>query len=140
MTQRTYAPPLENIPQPRPLVINKTPCRTGLFLFLILLGTAVLTVDRYLTNDVVRRAEDIETWTTREMAQIKAADDAQARVMYAVRANEILAGQVRLLQQRVDEVTTDAAQLLLENMELKGLMSQAPITGPTVITPADKDT
>jgi hypothetical protein len=140
MTTPTYAPPLENYPRPRPLVLNKTPCRTGLFLALILLGTAVLTVDRYLTNDAVRRVEDVEAWGTRETAQIIATEASQARVMYAVRANEILAGQVRLLQQRVDEAETAGAQLMLENMTLKGFYPPAPTTGPSVIAPTDKET
>lgn len=140
MSQRTSAPPLDYIPTPRPLVINKVPCRTGLFLFLILLGTAVLTVDRYLTNDAIRRVSEVEEWGTRETAQIIETQNAQARVMYAVRANEILAGQVKLLQQRVDEAETAGAELMLENMTLKGFYPPAATTGPTVIVPTDKDT
>ncbi len=134
----TSAPPLDY--RPRPLVVNKVPCRTGLFLALLVLGTAVLSVDRYLTNDVVRRVEDIETWSTRELAQIKATQEAQSLATILSHSNVILAGQVKLLQQRVDDSETAGAELMLENMTLKGFYPPAPTTGPTVIVPTDKNT
>lgn len=140
MPKPTYAPPLENYPRPRPLVINKTPCRTGVFLAFIVLATAVIGVDRYLTNDALRRVDDFESWHAERMAQIKTVNDAQNRMMYSVRVNEVLAGQVKVLQSRLDEAETVGAQLMLENMTLKGFYPPADTTGPTVITPPDRDT
>lgn len=140
MTQRTYAPPLEH--RPRPLVVNQTPCRTGLFLILILLGTAVLGVDRYLTNDAVRRVEDVEAWGVRETAQIIATNDAQARTVYAMRTNEVLAGQVRLLQERLDNLSQEGLKLLQENIGLRTLLGTdlfGPIPEGPVVTPITPD-
>jgi hypothetical protein len=150
MTTPTCAPPLDY--RPRPLVVNKTPCRTRFFLFLILVGAAVLSVDRYLTNDALRRVEDIETWSTRETAQIIAAESAQARTVYALRTNEVLAGQVRLLQERLDGLTAESVKLLRENLILRSVFEEAadtagacpfqgPLQGPVVTPPQlDKET